>query len=146
MFSNNAKYPCLVNGTWIEEMPTFTDPKDLFTTQLANLKAFAISIADTASTAVLPDWRLINVGQDKFVNPDWPIPVDLSYNNPDLMTAGLGGFPIGDLNWFPVQKAAWLAQRNAEYANIDKWHWVGIEKLILHLSNSQTSAKLSKSI
>ena len=120
MFSNNAKYPYLTNGTWIiQNLPAFTNTANLFTTQLANLKTFAISIADTASMAVLPDWRLINVGQGKFVNPDWPIPVDLSYSNADLMTAGLGGFPIGDLNWFPVQKVTWLAQRDAEYININ---------------------------
>ncbi len=120
MFDDNTKYPCLTEGTWIRnEMPAFTDTKDLFTTQLANLKAFAISTADTTSTAVLPDWRLVNTGPDKFVNPDWPIPVDLYYSDADLVTAGFNGFPVGDLNWFPVQKAAWLAQRNQEYAEID---------------------------
>jgi Secretion system C-terminal sorting domain/Right handed beta helix region len=122
MFSNNTKYPYLTNGTWIQSLPSFTNTADLFTTQLANLKTFTISVADTSSTAILPNWRLINVGQDKFVNPDWPTPVDLSYNNPDLMTAGLGGFPVGDLNWFPVQKAVWLAQRDAEYIYINPFY------------------------
>ena len=34
------------------------------------------------------------------------------------MVAGLGGFPVGDLGWFPTQYAAWKAQRATEYANI----------------------------
>ncbi len=114
---------------FIDKMPAFTDPQDLFTTRLANLKAFAISIADTTSTAVLPDWRLVNTGSDKFVNPDWPIPVDLSYSDANLLHAGINGFPPGDLNWFPTQKAVWLAQRNAEYAQIDFWYWTGIERV-----------------
>ena len=33
---------------------------------------------------------------------------DLSYTNASLQTAADGGFPVGDLNWFPDQKAAWL--------------------------------------
>jgi hypothetical protein len=61
---------------------------------------------------------LVNTGSDKFVNPDWPIPVDLSYSDADLLSGGTGGFPLGDLNWFPTQKATWLAQRNGEYTHI----------------------------
>ena len=33
---------------------------------------------------------------------------------------GLGGFPLGDLNWFPTQKATWLQQSATEYADIQK--------------------------
>jgi len=40
--------------------------------------------------------------------PVWPLPEDLAYSNASLMTAGKDGFPIGDLNWFPVKKAEWL--------------------------------------
>jgi hypothetical protein len=69
---------------------------------------------------VLPDWRLVNTGPANFVYPDWPIPVDLSYSDPDLLTGGLGGFPLGDLNWFPAQKLTWQAQRTAEYGRIDQ--------------------------
>jgi hypothetical protein len=32
--------------------------------------------------------------------------------------AGLSGFPLGDLNWFPTRKPAWLAQRTSEYDRI----------------------------
>jgi hypothetical protein len=104
-------------------MPHFTDSKDLFTTQLPILKAYALAtidtnIADYGPASLLPDWRLVNTGSDKYVYPDWPIPVDLSYSDAGLQTAGLGGFPVGDLNWFPTQKTAWLAQRTAEYAQI----------------------------
>ncbi len=53
-----------------------------------------------------------------YIHADWPIPIDLSYTDTDLLTAGLGGFPVGDLGWFPTQLAAWKAQRAAEYANI----------------------------
>lgn len=34
----------------------------------------------------------------------WPLPEDLSYYDPYLLTAAPGGCPIGDLNWFPALK------------------------------------------
>ncbi len=42
--------------------------------------------------------------------PVWPLAEDLSYTNSDLMHAGTDGFAIGDLNWFPDQKAEWITQ------------------------------------
>lgn len=40
--------------------------------------------------------------------PVWPVPEDLAYTNTALLHAGTDGFAVGDLNWFPTQKAAWL--------------------------------------
>ena len=53
-----------------------------------------------------------------FIFADWPIPIDLSYTDSELLTAGLGAFPLGDLNWFPTEYAQWKAQASAEYAAI----------------------------
>jgi len=40
----------------------------------------------------------------------WPLPEDFSYPaTSPLYTAGTGGFPLGDLNWFPDRKADWVA-------------------------------------
>ena len=120
---NATPYRYLVTDAWRHQMPHFTDPKDLSTTQLALLKTFALGAVDTAwnNPALwnLPAWRLVNTGSDKFVNPDWPIPIDLSYSDADLVSGGTGGYPLGDLNWFPVQKSAWLNQRNEEYQRIN---------------------------
>jgi hypothetical protein len=137
MFDDNTNYPFLTEADWYEKIPTFTDPQDLFTTQLANLEAFALATVDIASLAVLPDWRLVNTSPDKHVYPDWPIPVDLSYTDTDLVWGAQGAdgvkFPLGDLNWFPVQKVAWLAQREYEYAYIqsclDQGKPLGIKKI-----------------
>ena len=119
---NTKPYEYLTTDAWKNQMPHFANPQNLFTTQLANLKTFAFGTVDFNSTSnffILPDWRLVNTDTTKHAYPDWPIPVDLSYTDADLRTAGLSGFPLGDLNWFPTQKAAWLAQRTAEYDNID---------------------------
>jgi len=39
--------------------------------------------------------------------PVWPLPEDLSYTNTAMQSAGMDGFALGDLNWFPTQKEAW---------------------------------------
>ncbi len=119
MFDDDARYPFLIEGTTYTERPSFTDSKDLLGARVGILKTLAVAIVDTNSPDMLPEWRLVNTGTSKYLNPDWPIPVDLSYTNATLMTGASGGFPVGDVNWFPVQKAAWLAQRDAEYSAFD---------------------------
>ena len=47
-------------------------------------------------------------GIDDYLAFTWPITFDLSYSNATLQSAGQGGFPLGDLNWFPEKKAEWL--------------------------------------
>ena len=118
-FANDAGYPYLQAKTTYSVLPTFTTPQNLFTTALDNLKAFSISTCDTNSTAIMPDWRLTSTGPTNFLYPDWPIPVNLAYSDASLKTGGTGGFPVGDLNWFPASKTAWLAQRTTEYATIN---------------------------
>jgi hypothetical protein len=118
MFSNKTTYPYLTNGKWYTEKPLFTDSKNLQTTALRDLKKYVVAVADTGSLAVLADWRLVNTGASNYIYFDWPIPVDLSYSNATLLTGAKNGFPVGDLNWFPTQKTAWLAQRTAEYTQI----------------------------
>jgi len=111
MFDDDVNYPYLDEGGWIEKSPTFTDPKDLLTDQVDNLKEFSIKTVDTLSTDVLPDWRLVNIGDDYYTYSDWPIPVDLSYSDADLKTAGTDGLPVGDLNWFPALKPSAIAPK-----------------------------------
>jgi hypothetical protein len=118
MFNDNTTYPYLTMGTNYTEAPVFTDPKTLMTTQVDVLKAFTLGTCDTNSTDVMADWRVTNIGNDFYVYSDWPIPVNLAYSNAKLLTGATGGFPVGDLNWFPVKKGEWTAQRTAEYAAI----------------------------
>jgi len=37
----------------------------------------------------------------------WPLPENLVYTNSTVLTHAEGGFPAGDLNWFPDKKAEW---------------------------------------
>jgi len=120
LFADNTTYPLLTNGTWIEyRLPTFANTDVLFTTRLATLKAYALACVDTSYGTPLSSWRQANNPEaSNFIHADWPIPIDLSYTDSDLLTAGLGGFPVGDLGWFPTQYASWKAQRATEMDRI----------------------------
>jgi hypothetical protein len=58
---------------------------------------------------------------DAGFNQLWPLPENLAYNNAQLQTAAMGGFPLGDLNWYPDKLAAWKAQRGTEWETINNW-------------------------
>ncbi len=119
LFANDAGYPYLVNGTWLNVLPTFANTDNLFTTQLAALKAYSIACVDVTYGTPLASWRqAANPEGSNFVFADWPIPINLSYTDATLLTAGMGGFPLGDLNWFPTQYADWKAQESGELAQI----------------------------
>lgn len=60
-------------------------------------------------------------------NQIWPLPEDLSYDNADYLQAGWGGYPMGDLSWFPTEKANWEAeQREADWNTIDNYFSCGM--------------------
>ena len=51
----------------------------------------------------------------------WPLKEDLSYTNEQLKTGGMGGFPMGDLRWWPDQYSQWKAQASDEHNRINTW-------------------------
>ncbi|HOT97706.1 MAG TPA: T9SS type A sorting domain-containing protein [bacterium] len=141
MFNNKATYPHFKLGQVYTTLPTFTDTKDLLTSRVDLLKAFALSTVDTLSMALLPDFRIVSTGPNSYIHSDWPIQVDLSYSDAALLTGATGGYPVGDLNWFPVKKAEWLAQRSAEYAAIDEE--MGVTNIV-HSSSQPVTFELQQ--
>ncbi len=121
LFADKTNYPLLTNGAWItDKLPTFANTGNLFTDQLAIVKAYAIAAVDTSYGSPMPSWRQSgNVEASNYVYADWPIPIDLSYTDSDLLTAGMRGYPLGDLNWFPSTHATWNASKADEYDYIE---------------------------
>ena len=100
MFDNDAEYPELV-----EENTYNLDPR--------------LVEAGTGTTEMIKwmkrkrDWQNNKYwgwdpDGDKFA-VQWPFPEDLSYANDTLLKGAEGGFPVGDLNWYPDKKAEWEA-------------------------------------
>ena len=59
----------------------------------------------------------------------WPLNENIAYTNDTLVTAGMGGFPLGDLyRWFPEKYKQWKAQEDLENDRITTWLETGIDK------------------
>lgn len=50
-------------------------------------------------------------------NSIWPV-FNGKYTNPQTLTGSIEGLPLGDLNWFPAQKALWLSKKPQIEAHI----------------------------
>jgi len=50
----------------------------------------------------------------------WPLPEDFTYTDANLVGKGTDGLNIGDLNWFPAQKATFLANQAKNVQDIEK--------------------------
>ena len=49
----------------------------------------------------------------------WPLPENFAYTNAALKNAGTDGLPLGDLNWFPAEKATFEANKAAYIKQIE---------------------------
>ena len=106
-----ALYPDMVSQNNIEEYPVFSDPPDP-----AVMTAFAQYHAITNfSDENNPDISADRNGKAALVDDPLsagpaPDEFDFDYSVSSLAyTHAEGGFPVGDLNWFPDRKAEWEA-------------------------------------
>jgi hypothetical protein len=100
----------------------FSDPIE-FTNAPVNLDTMLLFIEYKWGTGADIDWAYNN---NETINQTWPLSDDLSYTHAEYETAAWGGYPLGDLNWFPEEKADWEAnQRADDWANIESWLTTG---------------------
>ena len=64
-----------------------------------------------------------------------------AYSNPTLLTASIEELPLGDLNWFPAEKAKWEANKEAIQNHIlalneSRYHISGVGVKELAAENS----------
>jgi len=71
-----------------------------------------------AEAAVIPSYYWDPGRESDNYSIQWPLPENLSYTNQVHRTAAIGGFPLGDLNWFPTEKAAWEVARASQEETI----------------------------
>ncbi len=45
----------------------------------------------------------------------WPFPEDLTYSSSTYNNAAIGGYHLGDLNWYPSEKATWEGSKQSQY-------------------------------
>jgi hypothetical protein len=96
----------LSSGIKIDKVPIAGDPGFP-----ANVMAHVDSLIwyiHTISTGTITQSRRWAFPNNRLYPPTWPLPENLAYTNTALQHAGTDGFALGDLNWFPSQKAQWL--------------------------------------
>jgi len=100
------------------DMTTIYDTDPGFIVEPTNMDTLKLFLEGRWGTGLDIDW---SYKPGAGFRQEWPLPENLAYNNADYMTAAMGNFPLGDLNWYPDQKAAWEAQRDAEWETINNW-------------------------
>jgi hypothetical protein len=109
-------YPYLNKANLDTTNPLFIAPP----TDTAKYKAFLLK-KWTDNTDSNWAWRPENA-----LNMVWPLEENLAYTNQTMKTAGMGGFPLGDLyHWWPTEYKAWKAQAATENARITTWLTTG---------------------
>lgn len=58
-------------------------------------------------------------GDTVWTSPTWPLPENFTYTDASLLTAGTDGLPLGDLNWFPTQKASFESNKQQHITKIE---------------------------
>ncbi len=102
----NADHPgqmVIKDTTWLSGLPNFTNYD---TTNYPQMIQFIQDIR--AGITPAPQWMqdLTVIGTDTiWTAPQWPLVQNFAYTDANLLTAGTDGLPLGDLNWFPSQKA-----------------------------------------
>jgi predicted secreted protein len=109
-FPDNDK---ISDTSWIARPgPNFTYPDSLIPKMWASINALR------AGSATVPTYfyELASIPGygEQYTMPKWPLPERFDYATPaNLLTAGTDGLPLGDLNWFPTQKATFLGNYQA---------------------------------
>jgi len=99
MFANNTDYPYLDEQSTYNLEPGFVEA-GTGTTEMVKWMKRKRDWQNNKYWGWDPDGNKFAV--------QWPFPENLSYSNETLLTGGKGGFPVGDLNWYPSEKELWL--------------------------------------
>ncbi len=103
MFENKTAWP----GLYRAGIDSVDDPGFLtsVTTQEDSLIEYVkLTRMNTLGTFL---WDY-NPGNQALFPPAWPLPENLRYTNTNMQHGGTDGYALGDLRWFPEQKATWV--------------------------------------
>ncbi len=101
MFNDKVRYP---NFT-IAGNDTVDDPG--FPSSVTGQVDSLVNFVTLTRTGGLGTYLWVYNPTGHLFAPQWPLPENLAYSNTTMQHAGTDGFALGDLNWFPSQKAAW---------------------------------------
>ncbi len=103
MFSNKTAWPGLSQvGNDSLDDPGFAS--SVTTQEDSLIKYVTLTRLNTLATFV---WDY-DPGNAPLFPPAWPLPENLRYTNTAFIHGGTDGYALGDLRWFPEQKATWV--------------------------------------
>jgi hypothetical protein len=106
MFGDKTTWPLLDDGdnaTNLDKDPGFG------ATEMGIIDPLLAYCRHNRGDASAPATQFFNPPGGDLFDVSWPVPENLAYTDAALQTGGHDGYAVGDLNWFPTQKAAWLA-------------------------------------
>jgi len=114
--------------TWLSSMPAgFADYLGDANWLQPKNNVTGATFVDSAWSLITDVYAGITGGTQLFYHPTvlatdetWPLPDPGGYTDATLKTAGTDGLPIGDLNWFPTQKATFLANQAVYVSQIEQ--------------------------
>ncbi|MHB8578234.1 MAG: T9SS type A sorting domain-containing protein [Ignavibacteriaceae bacterium] len=158
--SDKVHYPYFHEGNYLDNTmgantdPQWTDPKFYaIEDSLVNwaLPTMELGLWGFSATNVNPqpaqagNWFWCQDTVYNYGNPEvWPR-VNASYQNSTLLTASIEGLPLGDLNWFPAQKAIWQKNQAAIMTHILNENTYKIIVTSVKQENNQTPTNFSLS-
>ena len=112
-----------LNSNWVvrdnlfdEEDPGFTNYPDNHSERIQLITAVRNGVTPTMYGYWYPDAPAGQAGIEVIFSPNPP--ENLTYSNSALQSAAIGGYPLGDLNWYPSDKSQWLNNREAQRTEI----------------------------
>jgi hypothetical protein len=119
-YLNTYEQMVAVDTMWLANQPglgTYFDASFITDSMIQNIKDIRAGV----SPAHPYFWRLPMLSATEVCNvcPSWPLPEDFTYTDATLKTKGTDGLPLGDLNWFPTEKAMFEANKDAYVAQLE---------------------------
>jgi hypothetical protein len=112
-----------LNSNWIvkdnlfdEEDPGFTNYPDNHNARIQLITDLRNGNEPSEYGYWYPNGPAGQAGIEVIFSPDPP--ENLTYSNSALQSAAIGGYPLGDLNWYPSAKSQWQANREAQKTEI----------------------------
>ena len=99
---------------YLNENPSLTTPVP--DTVVAKMKQQVVDLYNNITSSRY-DWDDNRPASN--IIPPWPLPIDFTYSNSTLLTGGTDGLPLGDLNWYPDEKALFEANKATHIAAIE---------------------------
>ena len=101
-----------IDTMWLANQPglgTYFTSSFVTDSMIQNIKDIRAGV----SPATPYFWRLPMLSATEVCNvcPSWPLPENFTYTDATLKTNGTDGLPLGDLNWFPTQKATFESNK-----------------------------------